>query len=124
MLSKQHKSNGRGIYRIKKAFICSLSGLRFVFINEAAFRQELLLAVVLFPFAFIIGEDTIERLCLIGTLILLLVVEIINSAIEVIVDRISTDIHPLSKHAKDLGSAAVFLMLLMTAVVWLAIAIY
>ena len=121
MVTDKINHNGHGPGRLKKAFYCSMAGFKFVFQHEAAFRQELLLAIILTPCAFWLTEDLIRQLCLIGSLILVLIVEIINTAVEVVVDRISPDIHPLSKHAKDLGSAAVFLALGFASLTWLLI---
>jgi diacylglycerol kinase (ATP) len=98
-----------------------LSGFRYIVQNEAAFRQELILCLILAPCAFFLADTAVEIACLLGSLMLLLMVEIINTAIEVTIDRISDEIHPLSKHAKDLGSAAVFLALTLTTMVWLVI---
>jgi len=121
MMTDKINHNGSGLGRLQKAFICSLAGFKFVFQHEAAFRQELLLTIILTPLAFVVGESPTEVLCLLGSLILMLIVEIINTAVEVVVDRISPDIHPLSKHAKDLGSAAVFMALVFAALTWLLI---
>jgi diacylglycerol kinase (ATP) len=121
MITEKNNHNGQGLGRLQKAFYCSMSGFRFVIQHEAAFRQELLLVIILTPLAFVVGTSILEVLCLLGSLILVLIVEIINTAIEVVIDRISDEIHPLSKHAKDLGSAAVFLALLFASVTWLLI---
>jgi diacylglycerol kinase (ATP) len=99
----------------------SVSGLRAAWVNEAAFRQECVLAAALVPIAFWIGPTAVERALLIGSCLLVLVVELINSAIEVTIDRIGINRHPLSGRAKDLGSAAVLVSLAMTATVWLLI---
>ncbi|MBN7827929.1 diacylglycerol kinase, partial [Bowmanella dokdonensis] len=84
-------------------------------------RQELLLCVLLLPVAIWLADSPVELILLIGPLLLLLMVECLNSAIEAAIDRISTECHPLSKQAKDLGSAAVFFTLLIIVVSWLAI---
>lgn len=121
MVSERANPNGDGVKRLMRALACSLAGLRYVFASEAAFRQELLVVLVLFPVGYAAGDSVSERVLLMGSLLLVLIVEILNSAIEVLVDRISTDIHPLSRHAKDLGSAAVFLTLVLAAITWLVI---
>jgi diacylglycerol kinase (ATP) len=86
--------------------------------NEAAFRQELLLFVVLLPVAVWLGQTALERAVLIGCLFVVLVVELINSAIEAAIDRHGDEMHELSGRAKDMGSAAVMVSLIMVAVVW------
>ena len=110
-----------GVERIIKATAFSASGLRAAWVNEAAFRQECALVVVLIPIAFWIGSSAVERALLIGSCLLVLVVELINSAIEASIDRIGVEQHPLSRRAKDLGSAAVMMTLALTATVWLLI---
>lgn len=108
-----------GITRILHAFGYSLAGLRAAYQHEAAFRQEFWLAAALMPAAALIpGLSVVERLLLASSVILVLIVELLNSAIEAIVDRVSSERHPLSKRAKDIGSAAVFVSLLQVAVVW------
>ena len=89
--------------------------------HEAAFRQELLLAAVLVPLGFWLGADGVQRALLAGSILAVLVVELLNSAIEATVDRISADLHPLAKRAKDLGSAAVMLALASAAMVWILV---
>ena len=86
--------------------------------HEAAFRQELLLVAVLLPLGLYLGDNGIERALLVGSLLLILIVELVNSAVEAVVDRVSSEHHDLSKRAKDLGSAAVMLALVNAAVVW------
>ena len=107
-----------GLDRIVHAAGHSLQGLRAAYIEESAFRQELWLAVVLVPLSYWIGQTWIERSLLIGSLIILLIVELLNSGIEATVDRVSLDHHALSKRAKDLSSAAVFLALLLCGGIW------
>lgn len=118
---KTLKPNGTGVKRLINAARCSVDGIRYAFTKESAFRQELALCSVMFPIAFWISANAIEFILLVGPLLMLLVVECINSAIEAAIDRISTRIHPLSKQAKDLGSAAVFITMLIILVSWLAI---
>lgn len=113
-----YKPNGTGIGRLIKATRCSLHGIGYAFQHESAFRQELTLCVVLIPAAFFISTDPVELILLIGPLLMLLALECLNSAIEAAIDRISTDRHPLSKQAKDLGSAAVFFCMLLVAFSW------
>jgi diacylglycerol kinase (ATP) len=121
MITDKINHNGDGPGRLKKAFFCSMSGFKFVFQHEAAFRQELFLAIILTPCAFWLTDSLVRQLCLLGSLMLVLIVEIVNTAIEVVIDRISDEIHPLSKYAKDLGSAAVFLALTFAGLTWLLI---
>jgi diacylglycerol kinase (ATP) len=115
------KESGSGIGRIFKAFGWSMSGLKATFLKEAAFRQELLLCAVLAPLAFYFGETGVERGLLLGSLMLVLIVEVLNSAVEATVDRVGKDDHELARQAKDMGSAAVFLSLLNVAIVWLLV---
>ncbi|WP_028585716.1 diacylglycerol kinase [Desulfogranum mediterraneum] len=110
--------NGMGLRRVQRAFICSLAGLQFAWKSEAAFRQEVLAAAVLTPLAIYLGESGLERSLLLGSLLLVLIVELLNSAVEAVVDRISIEHHPLSGQAKDLGSAAVALAMAHVLVVW------
>ena len=112
------KPETTGIKRIINAFGYSLLGLRAAFKHEAAFRQELACCVVLIPVSFWLGQTTIERVLLIGALLLVLIVELINSAIEAIVDRIGTDHHELSGRAKDIGSSAVLVSLVNSTMIW------
>ena len=107
-----------GFKRIFNASGYSLAGLRAAFIGEAAFRQLVLLNVVLVPLAFFLNVSRVERALLVAVCLLALIVELFNSAIEAAIDRISLDLHPLSKNAKDMGSAAQFVALSMIAVVW------
>jgi diacylglycerol kinase (ATP) len=86
---------------------------------EAAFRQELAVAAILLPFAFLLGRSAIEVLALFGSIVLVLVVELLNSAVEAVADAVSLEDHPLLGRAKDLGSAAVFLAVTLAIAVWL-----
>ncbi|MBT8039622.1 MAG: diacylglycerol kinase [Gammaproteobacteria bacterium] len=99
----------------------SLKGLASAWRHEAAFRQEVILVLVLLPLAFVVASDSTQWLLLVLPLLLLLTVELLNSAIECVVDRISDEIHTLSGRAKDLGSAAVMCSLLLVAVAWGAV---
>lgn len=116
-----HKGQ-RGLRRLFNALFYSLSGLRIAFNHESAFRQEIAIAVVLIPLACFVPVGAAERILLIGTVLLLLIVELLNSSVEAAIDRIGFDTHRLSKRAKDLGSAAVFLTLLLLAITWALIA--
>lgn len=117
-----YKSTG-GLRRVFNALRYSLQGLRAACKYEAAFRQELALAILLIPAAFFLGRSTDEVFILIATVVLVLIVELLNSAIEALADALSVETHPLLGRAKDLGSAAVMLMLLFTLAVWAAVAI-
>ena len=107
-----------GIRRIWNAAFYSIAGIRASWKNEAAFRQELILCIFLLPAALWVGESAVQRALLIGSCLLVLVVELLNSAIEAVVDRIGDDIHKLSGRAKDMGSAAVFITLWLTVICW------
>ena len=113
------KPNGTGISRIIKATKCSWLGFKAAYKHEAAFRQELWLFILLTPFAWFITESMSDFLILIAVSIFVLLVEIINSAIEAVVDRVSLERHELSGRAKDFGSAAVTLALIISAITWL-----
>jgi diacylglycerol kinase (ATP) len=115
-----HKGN-KGIARAWHALHNSWNGLVFAVREESAFRQELLLAAFLVPTAVIVPYDTVARLLLIGSVVLVLIVELLNSSVEAAIDRISFEHHGLSKRAKDYGSAAVMLALLMCALVWITL---
>lgn len=119
-MHSQYKSKG-GLARIFKAFRYSAQGLGAAVRHEAAFRQELLLALFLTPVAFWLSRTPGELLLLLGTLVFVLVVELLNSAIEAVADAVTVEQHPLIGRAKDLGSAAVLLSLLFTAVTWLTV---
>jgi diacylglycerol kinase (ATP) len=108
-----------GLRRVWNALGYSLAGLRAAFANEDAFRQEVLLACVLIPLAFWLHVDNLHRALMIASVILVLIVELLNSAIEAVVDRVSLENHRLAKRAKDIGSAAVMLSLVNLAAVWL-----
>ena len=110
--------NHRGLRRIVNATRFSIAGLRSTWVNEPAFRQECLLALVLIPTAFWLGQSAVERALLILPLLLVLIVELLNSAGESIVDRIGSERHHLSGRAKDQGSAAVLVSLLLAGIVW------
>lgn len=108
----------RGIPRLVNALRYSMEGLAAAVRHEEAFRIELFLAVVLISASFFFAVSGIARALMIASVLLVLIVELLNSAVEVIVDRISMDPHPLAKRAKDIGSAAVLLSLINAAAVW------
>lgn len=113
-----HKPNGAGFARVIKAASCSFKGLKAAFKHEAAFRQELALVFLLIPVAFFTSESLSRFVALVSVLILVLIVELLNSAIEATVDRIGLEHHKLAGRAKDMASAAVALSLLTALIVW------
>ena len=119
-MESPHKGE-TGIRRIVSAARNSVAGLAAALRHEDAFRQELILAAVLVPIAIFMNVTYLEKALLVGSVLLVLVVELLNSAIEATVDRVSLEVHPLAKRAKDLGSAAVMLSLVLAASVWLFI---
>jgi len=112
------KDSGTGLTRIINAFAWSMAGLKATLKHEKAFQQELGLCLILAPLALWLGKTGSEKALLLGSLFLVLIVEILNSAIEAVVDRFGGEHHPLSERAKDMGSAAVFLSLANVALVW------
>lgn len=112
----------KGFKRLLNATKYSYQGIRAALANEAAFREECLAAILLIPVALLLPVTTLERVLLINSILFLLLIEILNSAIEAVVDRFGGEIHPLSGRAKDMASAAVLFALLMAAVVWIAFA--
>jgi len=104
--------------RLFYALLYSFAGLAATFRSEPAFRLEVFLSIILIPLAFQITPIPLERIALLGSMMLVLVTEIMNTAIEATIDRIGTDIHPLSKKAKDAGSAMVFLALINSGIIW------
>jgi len=121
-ISIMGKPGNKGIRRIMRATVYSAQGLAHAIRHEAAFRQELVLLIVLLPVAFWLGQTIVERALLIGTLLMVLIVELLNSAIEAAVDRHGEEHNELSGQAKDMGSAAVFISLIVVVLVWGAIA--
>ena len=107
-----------GFKRVVMAAGHSLDGLRYGIQEESAFRQELLLAALMTPWAFLLSFNLVERILLLGSIVLVLIMELLNSGIEATVDRISFQNHSLSKRAKDYGSAAVLLALLLCGAIW------
>lgn len=119
-IESPHKGK-TGIRRILNALFYSFDGLRAAFRHEDAFRQEVLLAAVLIPIALILPVSGLGKALMIAAVLMVLVVELLNSAIEAAVDRISLESHRLAKRAKDIGSAAVFISLVNVAAVWLLV---
>ena len=119
-MESPHKGK-TGLRRLINATGYSFSGLAEATRHEDAFRQELVLVAILIPVGVWLGPTGIAKALLVGSLIVVLIVELLNSAIEATVDRISLENHPLAKRAKDVGSAAVMLALLNAAVVWMLV---
>jgi len=117
-MSNPHKGR-TGLDRVLRATDYSMAGLRAAYSGESAFRQEVWLCAMATPAAFWLGQSWVEIALLLGTLMLVLIVELLNSGIEAAIDRVSFELHDLSKRAKDLASAAVFLSLALCAGVWL-----
>ena len=107
-----------GLRRVLNAVSYSFAGLKAAFTHECAFRQEVYLALLLIPLAWVLGETGIERGLMMGSVLLVLIVELLNSALEATLDRISLEHHLLIKRAKDIGSAAVMIALLNVIVIW------
>lgn len=113
------KHQAQGITRLLNAFRWSMAGIKKAFRDEAAFRQEVFLFILLAPLGYLFGETPAEKCILIGSLLLVMIIELLNTAIENIVDKVSPEMHPLAGRAKDMGSAAVFLTLLLVFLVWM-----
>ncbi|PKM11800.1 MAG: diacylglycerol kinase [Gammaproteobacteria bacterium HGW-Gammaproteobacteria-3] len=113
--------NAKGFKRIVNAFFFSCAGFKATWEHEEAFRQEVYLFLVTTPLALWLGETAIDKLLLIGSMVLVLLVELLNSAVEAVVDRVGFEHHELSGRAKDIGSAAVLLALFWAAVTWILI---
>lgn len=107
-----------GLTRIIKATGYSLKGLKAAWKSEAAFRQEAIMVIIAIIVAFLLDVQWIERLLLISSMVLIAIVELLNSAIEAVVDRIGTELHELSAKAKDIGSAAVFISICLAIFIW------
>ena len=112
------KPGATGLRRIINASGYSMHGIMAGLKHESAFRQEALLAIILLPLALWVGQTAIEYILLIGSLLLVLIVELLNSAVEAVVDRVSDEMHELSGRAKDMGSAAVLFSLVNVALIW------
>ena len=108
----------QGLTRLINALGYSRDGIAAAWKNEAAFREEVLLAAVAIPLAFYLGKTGVERALLVGSIIFILIVEILNSAVEAVVDKASPEKHDLAKRAKDMGSAAVLFSLINAALIW------
>ena len=111
-------SQTKGLTRVIKAAGYSLKGLKAAWVNEAAFRQEAVAAIIAIIIAFYLDISHIDRILLIGSVVLVAIVELINSAIEAVVDRVGTEYHELSGRAKDIGSAAVFVTIGLALFIW------
>jgi len=116
-------SGNTGVKRWKKALEFTWLGLKATYKHEEAFRQEVFVLLVAIPLALLLGNGTVEILLMIGSILLLLIVELINSAIEAVVDRFGGEIHELSGRAKDMGSAAVFIAMLNAIMIWFVLLI-
>ena len=110
-----------GIKRLANAFTYSVAGTLAAFKHEDAFRQEAILSIILIPLAIYLGQTAIEQALMISSILLIIIVELLNSSVEATVDRISVKRHKLSKRAKDIGSAAVFFSLVNASVIWFLI---
>lgn len=117
-------SGNTGITRIIKAGVFSWQGFKAAYKHEEAFRQEFWLAIVLIPVGLFVGENGVEKALLVSSVLLLMLVEIINSSIEAVVDRFGSELHELSGRAKDMGSAAVFLAVVILLVIWGLVLVY
>ena len=118
-----NKNKPKGLNRIYLAFSNSLRAFKWLYQNESAFKQELLLLLLACPLTFVFNISITEQIILIISIVFIIFTEIINTAIESVVDRVSLEIHPLSGLAKDLGSAAVLVSIIIASSIWLAILI-
>ena len=112
------KGKKKGIKRLANAFYYSIAGFKSAWKNEEAFRQEIIIAIFIIPAGLLIGETFTQKAILVGVYFIIPLVELINSAIEAIVDRVGTEHHELSGRAKDLGSASVFLSICIALITW------
>jgi diacylglycerol kinase (ATP) len=117
-LYMQRIKHPNDIKRPLKAIYCAICGLKSVFQDEIAFKQEVFLSIAIIPLALILGETAVEKAILIGSWFLVLLVEIVNSSLEALVDRVSLEYHPLSKKCKDIGAAAVLLSIVNAIIIW------
>lgn len=113
--------NKADFQRVINATKYSMKGLKAAYRYEAAFRQEVWLSFLLIPLGFYLGNGAIEKVLLVGSVLLVLVAELLNSAVENVVDRVGSEYHELSGRAKDIGSAAVFMAMIITGLTWLLI---
>ncbi len=116
-MGKKQKAD---ISRLFRAFIYTMKGIKAVWEHEAAFRQEVYLFIFLVPAGLFLGENWVERSLLIGSCLIVLITELLNSAVEAVVDRFGGEQHELSGRAKDMGSAAVFFSLLLVVFIWVS----
>lgn len=121
MESAKEFKGKKGFTRLWNALGYSRDGIAAAWTNEAAFREEVLLALITIPLAIFLGKTGVDRAILIGSIILILIVEILNSGLEAVVDKASPEKHELAKRAKDMGSAAVLFSLINAAIVWACI---
>jgi diacylglycerol kinase (ATP) len=112
------KPGDTGLTRIIRATGYSIKGIKATYKHEAAFRQEVAASLILVPLALYLGDSEVERVLLLGSWLLVLLVELINSSIEAVVDRIGPEEHELSGRAKDIGSASVALAIMIAVIVW------
>lgn len=112
------RTKAKGLKRLINAGGYSIAGLQDAWHTEEAFRQEIILAAILIPVSFFIDTTAVGHALLVASVLFVLLMELLNTAVETVIERISDDIHPLSKRAKDLGSAAVFVSLINVATVW------
>ena len=115
------KPSNTGVTRVWKATLYSIQGLKAAWRHESAFRQELVLGLILLPISFVIAKSWVEVAVLMGVCFLVLIVELLNSAVEAVVDRVGHEHHDLAGQAKDMGSAAVMLSLIMAVGTWILI---
>ncbi len=113
--------NNKGLKRIINAFFFSLDGIKACMRTEEAFRTEIFLSIVLIPIGLWLGHTHVERILLVGSILLVLIVELLNTAVERAIDRISFEHHELSKESKDMGSAAVLFSLIVMGLTWILI---
>ena len=111
------------IGHIKNAFIYTFAGLKAAWKNELAFRGEVVVVTIMLPLGIWLGRSAVERALLIASILLILLTELLNSALEAVVDRIGPERHELSKRAKDMGSAAAFISMVTAALVWIIIVV-
>lgn len=119
-IESPHKGK-TGLLRVWNAMLYSIAGLKAAYQHEDAFRQEVLLAILLIPLAFFLPASGLGKALMIASVLLVLIVELLNSAVEATVDRVSLEHHRLAKRAKDIGSAAVMMSLVNVIVIWLLV---
>lgn len=124
MSDKMNKPGNKGLKRIIAATGYSIKGLRAAYCNEAAIRQEVIAGIVIVPLAFFLAKNGVELALLLGSALLIFLMELVNSALEAVVDRIGSEHHPLSGQAKDIGSALVMVAIVMFVIVWASVLLY